>query len=97
MASRSLNKLTGQIGEHLVAAILGTKGYYASPYSGNVPGFDITAVNAETLISFPIQVKMSNGGSIIRTNIDRWVEFSIDKSNRQVLENPLLLDHPDLI
>ncbi len=97
MASGSSNKLTGQIGEHLVAAILGTKGFYASPYSGNVPGFDITAVNAETLSSFPIQVKTSNGGSIIRTNIDKWVEFFIDKDNRQILGEPLPLDHPDLV
>lgn len=97
MASGSSNKLTGQIGEHLVAAILGTKGFYASPYSGNVPGFDVTAVNAETLKSFPIQVKTSNGGSVIRTAIDKWVEFSIDKDNRQVLGKPLPLDHPDLI
>ncbi|MDD3814077.1 MAG: hypothetical protein PHZ02_05475 [Desulfocapsaceae bacterium] len=97
MASGSSNKLTGQIGEHLVAAILGTKGFYASPYSGNVPGFDITAVNAETLKSFPIQVKASNGGSVIRTHIDKWVEFSIDKNNRQILGEPLPLDHPDLI
>lgn len=97
MASGSSNKLTGQIGEHLVAAILGTKGFYASPYSGNVPGFDITAVNANTLESFPIQVKTSNGGSIIRTRIEKWVNFSIDKDNRQILGAPLPLDHPDLV
>jgi hypothetical protein len=80
------NKLTGQVGEHLVAAILGTKGYYASPYSGNVPGFDITAVDSDTLKSFPIQVKTSNGGSLLRTNIDRWVEFSVGIDKRQKLD-----------
>ena len=54
MTTGTRNKLTGQIGEHLVSAMLGTMGFYASPYSGNVPGFDITAVNSETLQSFPI-------------------------------------------
>lgn len=91
------NKLTGQVGEHLVAAILGTKGYYASPYSGNVPGFDITAVNADTLKSFPIQVKTSNGGAIIRTNIEKWAEFSINDDKSQTVGEPLPLKHPDLI
>src|SRR5690625_1621868 len=38
-------KLTAQIGEHLVSAVLGAFGYYASPYSGNVPRFDVTAVH----------------------------------------------------
>ena len=43
MSTGIRNKLTGQIGEHLVSAILGTMGYYASPYSGNVPGFETMA------------------------------------------------------
>jgi len=97
MKAGKRNKLTGQVGEHLVAAILGTKGYYASPYSGNVPGFDITAVDSETLKSFPIQVKTSNGGSLLRTNIDKWVEFSVGKDKRQKLDNYLPRAHPDLI
>ena len=91
------NKLTGQVGEYLVAAMLGTKGYYASPYSGNVPGFDITAVDSDTLKSFPIQVKTSNGGSLLRTNIDKWVEISVSTDKRQKLGKYLPLAHPDLI
>ena len=91
------NKLTGQVGEHLVAAKLGTKGYYASPYSGNVPGFDITAVDSDTLKSFPIQVKTSNGGSLLRTNIDKWVEFTVGPDKRQKLGNYLPRAYPHLI
>ncbi|NTW88047.1 MAG: hypothetical protein HGB26_02750 [Desulfobulbaceae bacterium] len=97
MKAGERNKLTGQVGEHLVAAILGTKGYYASPYSGNVPGFDITAVDSDTLKSFPIQVKTSNGGSLLRTNIDKWAEFSVDKDKRQKLGNYLPRAHPGMI
>ena len=97
MATGLSTKLTGQIGEHLVAAMLGSKGYYASPYSGNVPGFDITAVDSETLRSFPIQVKTSNGGSLLRTNIDKWVEFSVGKDKRQTLGDLLPRANPNII
>jgi len=97
MATGKRNKLTGQIGEHLVSAMLGTMGYYASPYSGNVPGFDITAVNSETLQSFPIQVKASNGGAIVHSVINKWVEHSIDKDNYQHLGKLLKLPNPNII
>ena len=49
MGSGVHNKLIGQIGENLVAAKLGTLGYYASPYAGNVPGFDLTAVDSKKI------------------------------------------------
>ncbi len=32
MSTGTRNKFTGQIGEHLVSAILGNMGYYTSPY-----------------------------------------------------------------
>ena len=91
------NKLTGQIGEHLVSAMLGTMGFYASPYSGNVPGFDITAVNSETLHSFPIQVKASNGGSLVHSTINKWVEHHVDKNNYQHFGELLKLPNPNII
>ena len=97
MATGKSNKLTGQIGEHLVSAILGTMGYYASPYSGNVPGFDITAVDSETLRSFPIQVKTSNGGSLIHSVINKWVEHRIEQDNYQHFGELLELKNPDMI
>jgi hypothetical protein len=97
MATGKSNKLTGQIGEHLVSAILGTMGYYASPYSGNVPGFDITAVDSETLQSFPIQVKTSNGGALVHSVINKWVEHRIEKDNYQYIGDKLKLKKPDMI
>ncbi len=98
MSTGRNNKLTGQVGEHLVSAILGTKGYYATPYSGNVPGFDVTAVNAETLKSFPIQVKTSNGGALFRSTITKWADLLInDKKETQKLVDKLPLQHPDII
>lgn len=97
MATGIGNKLTGQIGEHLVSAMLGTMGYYASPYSGNVPGFDITAVNSETLQSFPIQVKTSNGGALVQSVINKWVEHRVDEENYQHLGEFLKLPNPNKI
>ena len=97
MATGTRNKLTGQIGEHLVSAMLGTMGYYASPYSGNVPGFDITAVHSETLESFPIQVKTSNGGALVHSTINKWVEHHIDENNYQHIGALLKLSNPDII
>lgn len=97
MPTGKSNKLTGQIGEHLVSAMLGTMGYYASPYSGNVPGFDITAVDSKTLRSFPVQVKTSNGGALIHSVINKWVEHRIGKNNYQHLGNMLKLPNPNMI
>ena len=97
MSTGKRNKLTGQTGEHLVSAMLGTMGFYASPYSGNVPGFDITAVNSETLNSFPIQVKTSNGGSLVHSTINKWVEHHVDENNYQHFGELLKLPNPNII
>jgi len=97
MATGIDTKLTGQIGEHLVSAILGTKGYYASPYAGNVPGFDITAVQSESLKSFPLQVKTSTNGSLVQSQIDKWCEHSLDENNFQNLGDLKELKHPNMI
>lgn len=97
MSTGAKNKLTGQIGEHLVAAKLGCLGFYASPYSGNVPNFDITAVNSENLDTFPVQVKTSNANTLVHSQIDKWVEHSIDGNNVQSLGSSLELTHPEII
>lgn len=97
MATGIKNKLTGQIGEHLVSAVLGTMGYYATPYSGNVPGFDITAVNSETLKSFPIQVKTSTGGALVQSVINKWIEHNIDKDNCQSFGELVERPNPEII
>lgn len=97
MASGVDTKLVGQVGENLVSAILGMRGYYASPYAGNVPGFDITAVHSETLISFPIQVKTSTTGSLVHSTIDKWCEHELLDGNYQRLGVLNKLKHPEMI
>lgn len=96
MASGVSNKLTGQVGEHLVSAVLGTLGYYASPYSGNVPGFDVTAVHSESLKSFPVQVKTSTKGALVQSTIDKWCNHSVDEDNRQTVGTLIPRKHPNL-
>lgn len=91
------NRLTGQIGEHLVSAILGTLGYYASPYAGNVPEFDLTAVNSQSLESFPVQVKTSNGGALVRSTIDKWIEHRIGKDKIHHIGEPFQISNPNMI
>ena len=49
MATGHDNQLTRQIGEHLVAAELGRRGYVATPFAGNVPMYDLkVAKNQKT-------------------------------------------------
>ena len=69
------NQLTRQIGEHLIAAKLGRRGYVASPFAGNVPLFDILAAD-ERGISIPIQVKAINGPSW-QYRADTFLEIEI--------------------
>jgi hypothetical protein len=97
MASGVSTKLTGQIGEQLVSAVLGTKGFYATPFSGNVPGFDLIATNAETLESVPVQVKTSNSDTLMHSTITKWVDVKISKKGVQIMGKPVELAHPNII
>ena len=54
------NQLTGQVAEHLVVAELGRRGPAATGFSGNIPTFDVLAVDENCRV-VPIQVKASTG------------------------------------
>jgi len=49
-------QLTKQVGEYLVSAELCRRGYISTTFTGNVPDFDILAIN-EKHKAIPIQVK----------------------------------------
>lgn len=55
--------MAGQIGEYLVCAELGRRDLIATPFSGNVPTFDVLATD-ELCRTVPIQVKA--------TRSDKW-------------------------
>ena len=90
------NALAKQIGEHLVCAELGRRNLIATPFSGNVPAFDILAADA-LCRTVPIQVKASRGDSW-RDNARKWMNISFDENtNAQKYLGPLHIANPDLI
>jgi hypothetical protein len=90
------NKLAGQIGEYLVCAELGRRGLIATPFSGNVPSFDVLATD-EACRTVPIQVKASRGTSWPSDARD-WMELELDtETGLQHCRGPVEIRNPDLI
>lgn len=83
------NKLVGQVGEFLVCAELGKRGYIATSFTGNVPEFDLIVAN-EKLKTIPIQVKTTTSSSW-PTKADKWIDIEIDDHNKKQIDkgNPL--------
>ena len=96
MSSGQSNKLTQQIGEYLVCAELARRGLIATPFSGNVPTFDVLATD-DQVRTVPIQVKASRGDSW-PSDATKWMDIVLDpQTNRQCYRGPRLISNPDLI
>jgi hypothetical protein len=96
LASGRGNKLAGQVGEHLVCAELGRRGYIATPFAGNVPAFDVLATD-EHCRTVQIQVKASKGDSWPSDARD-WMNLEYDPGERvQQYLGQHEIEHPDLI
>ena len=96
MASGLSTRLTGQVGEFLVCAELGRRGILATPFAGNVPGFDVIATGGR-LKTVPIQVKASNGTSWV-TSLDGWLDIEFDnRRKKHVFRGKRRLENLDLI
>jgi hypothetical protein len=96
MSSGRRNKLAGQIGEFLVCAELGRRGLIATPFSGNVPTFDVLATD-EQCRTVPIQVKASRSDRW-HGNVMQWMQIAYEPSTgKQIYSGPLELATPDLI
>jgi hypothetical protein len=90
------NKLTGQVAEHLVCAELGRRDLIATPFSGNVPTFDVIAAD-EFCRVVPIQVKASRSVSW-RTDARDWMDLELEpKTGIQRYRGPRRLADADLI
>lgn len=87
-------QLVKQVGEYLVAAELSRRGYISTTFTGNVPEFDILAIN-EDLKTTPLQVKTVRSGSW-QFDASRYIEIDI-KDGAQVVLGKKKLSHPDLI
>ena len=64
-----MTQLSKQLSEHLVVAELARRGIFATPFSGNVPDFDILAFKNGK--STPIQVKSTKEGNITVANVTK--------------------------
>ena len=90
------NKLAKQIGEHLVCAELGRRKLIATPFSGNVPAFDILAAD-DLCRTVPIQVKASRGDSW-PSDARHWMRMSFDpKTKAQKNLGPIQILNRNLI
>lgn len=76
MATGRSTKLTGAVGEFLVAAELCRRGLIATPFSGNVPYYDIVASD-EFGGHLVVQVKAINGKSW-QFDASKFIEISMD-------------------
>lgn len=80
------NKLTGQVGEYLVAAELARRGLIATTFTGNVPHYDIVASDA-TGRHVSVQVKTSTATSW-QFSFDRFCNVRFEGS-RQIVGRPV--------
>lgn len=95
MTGRS-NSLAKQVGEHLVCAELGRRGFLATPFAGNMPTFDLLAAD-ERCRTVPIQVKATRGHKW-PTDIRLWMRLEYDpQTGVQRYLGPTTLTNPELI
>ena len=93
MSTGLSNKLAKQIGEHLVCAELGRRQLIATPFSGNVPAFDILAAD-DLCRTVPIQVKASRSDSWF-SDARKWMQMSFDpKTKAQKNLGPIQIPNP---
>lgn len=87
--------LVMQIGEYLVCAELGRRGYIATSFTGNVPEFDILAIDKDNRVQ-PVQVKAIRTGQW-QFNARRFMDLTVTPDGRQIVEGKTVLSNPDLI
>jgi hypothetical protein len=87
-------QITRQIGEHLVVAELGRRGYVAAPFAGNVPMFDLLAADVHGF-AFPVQVKTIRGHAW-QFSADRFLRIEMIDGEQSV-HGRVPLVNPDLI
>ncbi len=96
VASGLSTKLVGQVGEFLVCAELGRRGLIATPFAGNVPGYDVIATDVE-MNSVPIQVKTCSRGTW-QFSGDKLLRIEYDPgTGQQKVKGVRDKTHPELI
>ena len=87
-------QLTKQVGEYLVSAELCRRGYISTTFTGNVPDFDILAINDKHK-TIPIQVKAIQAASW-QFDATRFIDIEI-KNNVQKVIGKRKVSYPNLV
>jgi len=95
MASGRDNHLTKAIGEYLVCAELCRRGYLATSFTGNVPDYDILAIN-DKCKTLPIQVKAIKSTSW-QLDAAKYLDISHGRTGIQKLQGKKRLQNSKLI
>jgi len=95
MATGREMQLTKQVGEYLACAELSRRGFIATAFAGNVPDFDVLAINGKNETK-PIQVKAIRSSSW-QFNAGKFLYISISTGGVQTIESRKHLPNPDLI
>jgi len=90
-------QLTARAGEHLVTSELNKRGYFATPFAGSVPEFDVIAVD-ENFKTIPIQVKTARDKSFWWLGDARnWMRIDDSTEGEQKVLGLKEIERPDLI
>jgi len=96
MATGQNTKLTGAVGEFLVAAELCRRGLLVTPFAGNVPHFDIIA-SGQNGGHVAVQVKAINGLTW-QFDVRKFLDVKLDgEAKRQILGAPQPEPFPGLM
>jgi hypothetical protein len=96
MATGQATKLTGAVGEFLVAAELCRRGLLATPFAGNVPHYDIIA-SGQSGGHVAVQVKTINGQHW-QFDIQKFLDVDLaEDGKRQILGAPQQEPFPELM
>jgi hypothetical protein len=96
MATGQANKLTGAVGEFLVAAELCRRGLLATPFAGNVPHYDIIA-SGQSGGHVAVQVKAINGHAW-QFDIRKFMDAHMDEDGKhQILGDQQPEPFPELM
>jgi hypothetical protein len=95
MATGRTTKMTGAVGEFLVAAELCRRNLLATPFAGNVPHYDIIA-SGQFGGHLAIQVKAINSSSW-QFDISRFAEIRLSEDGKQIVGRAIGEPFPGLI
>ncbi|MFB3915762.1 MAG: hypothetical protein ACE14M_03475 [Terriglobales bacterium] len=95
MATGRTTKLTGAVGEFLVAAELCRRNLLATPFAGNVPHYDVIA-SGQSGGHVAVQVKAINGSGW-QFDISKYADVRLTEGDKQVVGRPIPEPFPGLI